>query len=66
MDQKHGILVNSVLNSWNISIRKALNLPYITHRYLLPVIVGHNPQDMIVFIRFYQYIKACPEVQMNM
>ncbi len=32
---------NSVLNSWNISIRKAWNISYMTHRYLLHVLAGH-------------------------
>ncbi len=45
-----------VLNSWNISIRKALNSPFMTHQYLLPVLAGHNPHDVVFskFLSMYQ------------
>ena len=36
-----------ILTSWNIAIRKAWNLPYMAHRYILPVLAGHNARDMI-------------------
>ncbi len=47
---------NNVLNSWNISIRKERNLSYMTHQYLLPALIGHNPQDIIFskFLPMYQ------------
>ncbi len=47
---------NSVLISWNISIRKAWNLSYMTHRYLVPALAGRNLQDMIIskFLSMYQ------------
>ncbi len=51
---------NSVLNCWNISMRKAWNLSYMTHRYLLPVHAGHNPQGMIFskFLSMYQIMSS--------
>jgi hypothetical protein len=42
---------NRILTSWNIAIRKAWNLPYMAHRYLLPVLAGHSPQG-IIFSQF--------------
>ncbi len=56
---------NSVLNSWNISIQKAWNLPCMTYRYLLPLLAGYTHRTW-PFLSFYQCIKACLAVQMNM
>ncbi len=38
---------NNILTSWNIAIRKAWDLPYRAHCYLLPVLANHYARDMI-------------------
>ncbi len=45
---------DSILTSWNISIRKAWKLPYRAHRYMLPILAGHNARD-IVYKKFINY-----------
>ena len=47
---------NRVIKSWNIAIRKAWNLPYKAHRFMLPTLAGHNPQNIIFckFLKLYR------------
>ena len=48
-----------ILTSWNISIRKAWNLPYTAHRYMLPVLARHEPQDIIYYKFLSMYDTMC-------
>ena len=48
---------NKVENSWNIFIRKAFDLPFNSHRYLIEAISNHPHLKRILVLRFMSFLK---------
>ena len=46
-----------VENSWNIFIRKAFDLPFNSHRYLIEAISNHPHLKRILILRFMSFLK---------
>ena len=44
-------------NSWNIYVRKAFDLPFTTHRYLIEAVSNHPHLKRILIIRFMSFLK---------
>lgn len=52
-------IVDSIYTSWNKAVRRIFNLPFDTHRYLLPYVSQSEPIRYQLIKRFKTFFAAC-------